>query len=365
MEDNINKMETMPYDPETIRVDTKTFNIGLVNDMINDGDINLSPDFQRQFVWKDLGSRSRLIESVMLRIPLPVFYLAEDKNGKFHVVDGLQRLTVISQFLNNKFRLRDLEYIKDQEGKLFDKKDSSQCIDKRYQKRILQTQIVINVIDPQTPTNVKFDIFKRINQGGKPLNSQEIRNCMSFPKTRELLLFLKNSDEFLMATQNSVKSTRMQDQALILRFLAFRLEQMDNDYRYNGNMEKFLDSAVEILNDNLDIHSDLTKDFLQSMKNCYHLFGDFAFRKCLPIDLNPGAKRCFFNNALFTTWSIVLADFPSNEIIKKEKGLLAKKIADRFKNDSQYYDSVTNGTNNKCRLSYAFNVANELSKKYL
>lgn len=89
---------TFPYDPETIRIDTKPFNISLVYEMINDGDINLSPDFQRQFVWTDVGARSRLIESIMLRIPLPVFYMAEDRNGRLHVVDGLQRLTVIKQF---------------------------------------------------------------------------------------------------------------------------------------------------------------------------------------------------------------------------------------------------------------------------
>jgi hypothetical protein len=175
--------EPFPYDPESIRVDTKPFNISLVYDMINDGDINLSPDFQRQFVWTDIGARSRLIESIMLRIPLPVFYLAQDHAGRLQVVDGLQRLTVIKQFLDNELRLRDLEYLKNEEGKIFRHEEPSRCIDQRFRKRIMQTQIIVNIIDPQTPSDVKFDIFKRINQGGRPLNAQEIRNCMSSPET--------------------------------------------------------------------------------------------------------------------------------------------------------------------------------------
>ena len=104
----------------------------------------------------------------MLRIPLPVFYMAQDRNGVLQVVDGLQRLTVIQQFLNNELRLKDLEYLKNEEGKYFRHEDPNMCIDQRYRKRVMQTQILVNIIDPQTPVDVKFDIFKRINQGGRP-----------------------------------------------------------------------------------------------------------------------------------------------------------------------------------------------------
>ncbi len=96
-----NSTETFnPYDPKLIRVDTKTFSIGQIYTMINDGDIDLSPDFQRGFVWTDITRKSRLIESLLLRIPLPVFYFAQDEEGLFQVVDGVQRLTVIKSFLN-------------------------------------------------------------------------------------------------------------------------------------------------------------------------------------------------------------------------------------------------------------------------
>jgi hypothetical protein len=364
-ETEIEPLEPFPYDPESIRVDTKPFNISLVYDMINDGDINLSPDFQRQFVWTDIGARSRLIESIMLRIPLPVFYLAQDHAGRLQVVDGLQRLTVIKQFLDNKLRLRDLEYLKDEEGKVFRHNDPSRCIDQRFRKRIIQTQILMNIIDPQTPADVKFDIFKRINQGGRPLNAQEIRNCMSSPETRHLLHSLSRSPDFLTATSSSVGTVRMQDQEIALRFAAFRLADLKHQAPYPGNMERFLDHALETLNHNPRLFDQLVPAFECGMRNSAHLFGAFAFRKCSPSDLLPGARRKLMNNSLFTTWSVVLAEHDEEEVRNVTAGSFAGIVAQELDRDAEYYDSVSFGTNDRRRLLYAFEKARSLCAEYI
>lgn len=360
------EINTFPYDPETIRVDTKPFNISLVYEMIKDGDINLSPDFQRQFVWTDIGARSRLIESIMLRIPLPVFYMAQDKTGRLHVVDGLQRLTVIRQFLDNKFRLKNLEYLKDEEGKVFRHDSPDECIDQRYRKRIIQTQIMMNIIDPQTPADVKFDIFKRINQGGRPLNAQEIRNCMSSASTRSLIGQLSKSSEFLKATCGSVGSVRMQDQELVLRSLAFRLSQLEAFGDYQGNMDRFLDQAVDLLNNaSTELLQKVTSDFLTSMQSAAYLFGSFAFRKCLPEDLIKGARRRLINNALFTTWSTVLTGYSEAQVKAVAPGQFAIYLADTLQSDSTFFDSVTSGTNDRKRLSYSFSAVQNICDEYL
>ncbi|UWR79140.1 DUF262 domain-containing protein [Phaeobacter inhibens] len=357
--------EPFPYDPEFIRVDTKPFNISLVYDMINDGDINLSPDFQRQFVWTDVGARSRLIESMMLRIPLPVFYLAQDDDGRLQVVDGLQRLTVIKQFLDNNLRLKDLEYLKDEEGKVFRHEDPKRCIDQRYRKRLMQTQIMMNIIDPQTPSDVKFDIFKRINQGGRPLNAQEIRNCMSSPKTRKLLHSMAGSPDFLNATCSSVGTVRMQDQELALRFAAFRLANQNYQSSYSGNMERFLDYTIETINRNSDFCHITLSDFERAMRNSAYLFGPFAFRKCSPSDLLPGARRRLMNNSLFTTWSVVLSERDEEEVQLAVEGSFAEIVANELDSDSEYYDSVSFGTNDRRRLQYAFEKARSLCMEHI
>lgn len=351
-----------PYDPDAIRVDTKQFNIGLIHEMINDGDVNLSPDFQRHFVWTDSGTRSRLIESIMLRIPLPVFYMAQDAAGRLHVVDGLQRLTVINQFLNGDLRLRDLEYLTEETGKVFRHEDPSRCIDQKYRKRILQTQIMVNIIDPQTPSEVKFDIFKRINQGGRPLNAQEMRNCMSIDATRLLIAELAEGEDFLAATGGSVGTVRMQDQELIVRFLAFRLSQQELTAAYPGNMESYLDRAIDVLNDRPNLHIMLAEDFRRSMRNNTHLFGGFAFRKCAPGDLEPGQRRRLINNSYFTTWSTVLAGFDEDAVRKVPSGSLASTVARRLNEDDRFRDAVTVGTNDRRRLEYAFHVTQEICR---
>ncbi len=364
-ENNPDLLDPFPYDPESIRVDTKPFNISLVYDMINDGDINLSPDFQRRFVWTDIGARSRLIESIMLRIPLPVFYFAQDHTGHLQVVDGLQRLTVIKQFLDNELRLRDLEYLKDEEGKVFRHEDPNSCIDQRYRKRILQTQIIINIIDAQTPADVKFDIFKRINQGGRPLNAQEIRNSMSSPETRHVVHSLSRSLYFLEATCSSVGTVRMQDQEIVLRFAAFRLADLGRQGPYNGNMERFLDQTIEMLNRNPNLVDLLMAPFERSMRNCKHLFDVFAFRKTSQSDLLPGARRKLMNNSLFTTWSVVLADFSEDAVFRVEHSAFAKVVAIELERDEKYLDSVSVGTNDRSRLRYAFEKARLLCAEHI
>ncbi|CAH0282077.1 hypothetical protein SRABI130_04098 [Pseudomonas sp. Bi130] len=355
-----------PYDPESIRIDTKPFNISLVHEMIKDGDINLSPDFQRKFVWTDIGARSRLIESIMLRIPLPVFYMAQDRSGILQVVDGLQRLTVIQQFLNNELRLKDLEYLKNEEGKYFRHEDPSMCIDQRYRKRVMQTQILVNIIDPQTPVDVKFDIFKRINQGGRPLNAQEIRNCMSSPATRNLIQELCSSDEFLEATCHSIGSVRMQDQELVLRFLAFRLTEYNFLEEYSGSMDRFLDKAIDTLNEaSEDTLEALRESFISAMINATHLFGNYAFRKCLPEHLEPDARRRLINSSLFTTWSLTLANYRTDKVLDVPGGMFAYYLAEELESDSDLFDSVTSGTNDRRRIFYALSVFEAMCKEHI
>lgn len=138
---------TRPWDPDTIRVSTKQFSLRNILDLIDDGDLELAPDFQRRKVWKP-GQKSRLIESILLQIPLPAFYFAEDANGMIRVVDGLQRLSTVHDFVRggkDAFALTNLEYISTAQRKRFVDLSAS------LQRRINNAQIVVHVIDPTTP----------------------------------------------------------------------------------------------------------------------------------------------------------------------------------------------------------------------
>ena len=157
-------LQIKPWNPNDIRITTKNFTIREIYTQIQDKEPNqekeldLAPDFQRSFVWKT-KQQIRLIESILLGIPLPAFYFNQDKDGAQQVIDGVQRLTTIKRFMSDQLELKEehLEYL----GPLKDSKFST--LDTATKRRFSNTQIVAHVIEPQTPDDVKYDIFNRLN----------------------------------------------------------------------------------------------------------------------------------------------------------------------------------------------------------
>lgn len=299
-----------PYDPDKIRISTSNLSIDYIYKMIKNKEIDLHPEYQRYFVWTDITKKSRLIESILLRIPLPVFYIAQDKEELNTVIDGLQRLTVIENFIDNKFNLKGLEYLNECEGCYFNKVNSKK-LEPKYIRRIEATQLTFNVIDPQTPEDVKFDIFRRLNEGGKPLNRQEIRNSMARLHVREFIRSLVECEEFQKATDHSISNVRMVDQEMALKLVAFYLQQNSRRLKefvtYKGNMSVFLDKTLEYLNrfsGNDPIFSEILNAFKSAMKNAYYLFGEYTFRKN-----RTGNRRPAINTQLFLTFSVLLSPY--------------------------------------------------------
>lgn len=194
------------YGPDDIFVENKPFSLKQFNDLIEDGDIEMAPDFQRNFIW-DETRQSRLIESLLLGLPLPSIYLSQYDDGRLTIVDGLQRIMTIRRFLDDKLKLSNLEYLEDCNGMNYS------LLKEHYSplrmRRFGQTQIMCFVIDYRSPNKLKFDLFRRLNTGGKPLNNQEIRNCLSRAELRNTLKRMVSTDAFKKATGGSVKDDRM------------------------------------------------------------------------------------------------------------------------------------------------------------
>ena len=324
-----------PWDPQKTRVHTKHFSLRQIVEMIAGNEIDLAPDFQRQYVWKT-RQRSSLIESLLLGIPLPSFYFNEDVSLKLQVVDGVQRLTTIFDFVKNReVTLGEVTYLKDFEGKGYFELDAT------FRRRIDQTQFVVHVIDPHTPYRVKFEIFRRINTGGSPLYPQEIRHCMSKDRSREFLKALANEPDFITATGGSFKShPRMADREVVLRFLAFRICSPD-EYAQHSSFDDFLGSVTERLDTDIS-EQELEKlhvDFIRSMKNSHVVFRDNAFRKWP----REAERRYPINKALFESWSTVLADY-SETTIKHNAEELAQHARQMMTDDQEFMSAISSST---------------------
>ena len=188
------------------------------------------------------------------------------------MVDGVQRMSTIRDYVMGKFPLTGLEYLEDFNGKPHDE------LPRPMQRRISETQLVVNVIEPGTPAEVMFNIFHRINTGGKPLNGQEIRHALNPGPVREYLKALAESDEFVAATDHSISKDRMADRECVLRFLAFHIEPWET---YTSNsLDMHLAAIMRKINVMTgDRRGSLAVDFRKAMQAAERIFERDAFRK--------------------------------------------------------------------------------------
>lgn len=346
-----------------LHIKQTAFSVKQMVELIEDHkDVDLAPEFQRRLVWNK-KQKSQLIESLLLAIPIPAFYFSETPQGSFQVIDGLQRLTTISDFVKNRFKLSQLEYLDEVKSKTFAE------LDRKYQRKIEITQLYVYIIESHSSATLQYDIFKRINKNGTVLNYQEMRHAIALPRVRKLWKNMVETDFFKQATNNSIKDNRMGDQELALRFIAFSLPQSKE--RYGGDMITFLDETANILNimpDNAfkEFEQKTLLQFNNAMQNARHLFGEYAFRKCLLKDLAPQAYKQIINKALFLAWSIALSQYDAQIVQQQnEAGSFAKHQAIVLEPKSDFYQTITNTTSNKSSLLFTFQQVEQLLNTYL
>ena len=358
--EDINIVIDRPFDPERIKVKTVGRTVDLMLRRIKHNEIDLAPEFQRRArVW-DITKKSRLIESLLLRIPLPVFYVAANDLEHWAVVDGLQRLTTILDFVNNDYHLKGMEYLVQLNGKVF---SGASGLPRPMQRRIEETELVIHVIEPGTPEAVMINIFKRINTGGVPLTGQEIRNALNKGPARELLKDLASSPEFLSATSNSVSDARMDAQECVLRFLAFRL--VDWTFYQSNDLDGYLNKTMRELNElSAAERQSHSNDFIRAMNAAHQIFGDDAFRKRYSVDIR---RRNPVSKALFETWSVNLAKRTNAELEKlvSKKIDLSRAFATLMSEDRFFDVSISYSTGVPQRVQKRFSAVEKIINEVL
>jgi hypothetical protein len=283
-----------------------------------------------------------------MRIPLPVFYLAENPDGRLVVVDGLQRLTTFDRFLRGAFKL-DL-YNSDLHGKTFNE------LPPKLQNRIEDTQLTLYVIDSKAPERARLDIFERVN-GGVPLSRQQMRNALYQGKATKLLRTLALHSTFVEATGWSLQPKTMRDREAVNRFCAFHLLGVPG---YRDDMDQFLADALIRLNQMADSELlQLEELFLRSMRNNLKVFGKHAFRKHYP----DQQGRSVFNMSLFDVFSTGLAGY-SEDLIERRQDILHEGFYNLMKQDS-FLQDITIGTNSLKRVDGRFRATRKLLTEVL
>ena len=347
---------TEPFDPTLIRVATNALTIDLLTARLREKEIDLAPDFQRMGgIWSDVA-QSRLIESILIRIPLPALYLDATDEDRWIVVDGLQRLTALKRFINTKeLRLTGLEFLSSLNGKSYSE------LARNLQRRIMETQIVVYLIERGTPSEVKFNIFKRINTGGLPLSPQEIRHALNQGTATRTLAELARSQEFRSATANGIKDYRMADRECVLRYFAFRIRPYSS---YRGkDLDGFLNQAMVALNQMPE--SDLGRlviEFKRAMKTAYRLFGRDAFRK----RYLSGHSRYPLNKALFEVWSVNLSQLnqPDSDRLVDRRDQV-KQAFMNLMNNTEFDRSISQSTGDPARIRTRFSEIEQLIRMVL
>lgn len=289
------------FDPSKINLQSEVHTIyNLITRMRHDELI--APEYQREKeIWNE-EVQSRLVESLIVRIPIPVLYLDATNDDQWKIVDGLQRLTTLKKFIDQPetFVLKGLEYLKQFENCTF------QDLPRPYQRRILETQVPAVLIKKGTPENVKFNIFKRLNTGGAPLTDQEIRHALNIGNSKYILDKMTESKAVKIAIKDDIQNERMELNELILRGFGYWFFTFDS-IRF-ASLDVYLVNVMKELNKHTykEIESKIN-DFYHALICAEEIFGDRVFRKI------SGSRKNVFNKNVYETWISVLSIYTRAE----------------------------------------------------
>ncbi len=322
--------------------------------MIYDKEIVLSPDFQRRYVWTKKAA-SKFIESLLINIPIPTIFVSSTKEGKWDVVDGQQRLTAITQFLNNELQLTGLETLTDLN------KEKYEDLDEKTKKILNNRTLSIVIIDDDSSEEIKFDIFMRINQGSVKLNEQELRNCLyrgpfmdAIKKMGENELFyniLKNKTTFIRRFQHLEIIERFFLMRELIDPTTFTLKEGSYGGRTTKSVNKFLKENQFLDQDSIAHYYQVFEDTIDKV---YLVFGEHAFCQYKNAEYNYNINKAVAEIQL------TLLSFLSREQIEKNKQFIQESFENIMSTDPKFMDALVVSTNNTNVINYRYQTWGKL-----
>ncbi|WP_287604969.1 DUF262 domain-containing protein [Thiothrix sp.] len=352
----------IPFDPNKIKISNQPMSVGMLLKDLEYNTIKLDTEFQRLPNLWDNTKKSQLIESLLLRLPIPTFYFDGADDNKWRVIDGLQRISTLKSFvLDKSLTLEGMDFLREFNGYKFD------ALPRELQRRIEMFSLTVYVLEKGTPDDVKYILFSRLNRGGLVLTPQEIRNALHQGKggASEFIKELvddKNTEGalFIKATGGKIKKDRMQDRDFITRFISFYLIPYQ---KYEPDLDSFMTKGMGSLDKTgYTERSDLKDGFRKSMETAIAIFENDAFRKRFSME----DQRKPINKALFEVISVCfskLTDFERTKLVEK-KSIFITYFIELHRNE-KFIRSITQSTAKKDNVEYRFNSILEIIKRTL
>lgn len=336
---------THPFNPNEIEIETPPFTVGYLIDHLTHEEINMNTEFQRENnLWSD-EKQSRLIESILLGLPLPAFYF-DTSNDKWDIIDGLQRCCSFENFCVKKtLKLTGLEFLAKKDGEDYLEGKGYDDLDRTLQRSIITRPITVNKIK-KANKNVRYILFKRLNTGGLELTAPEIRNAVYQGFQADTIKHLSSLDEFKLATESRIPTKRMEDRDFVSRFIAFYLL----DYtKYEPGLDDFINKSLDsITPSNIDR---LEADFKKALTLAYSIFGNDTFRK----RFNQEDRRKPINKAFFEVITVLFSKLNNNQIdqLTINQDLLKTNLI-TLMNNYRYSNSLSGGTGTRDSVNIRF-----------
>lgn len=314
------------------------FTVNSIIDKINRNKINLRPSYQREYVWT-VRTASKLVESLMLNIPIPTMFFHEVQSGLLEVVDGKQRLTSIWSFIQGAFpdgtpfKLKGLEVFHELNDMTFNE------LPPDLQERILDHPLNVHTISRQSRPDFVFEVFERLNMGATQLNEQELRNCIYQGLYTDLLCELSADEHLLSVYRSKQPHLRMKDRELILRFFAM---QRTTPAGFASPIKSWLNEEIRENKDMTPQESaEMSAAFATTIRLVWEVFGDCSFRPVkkeavsgdgpTEADLSGIFYRDYFENgeinvALWDTIMYAFAGRTEEEIVPNRERIMAAFI---------------------------------------
>jgi hypothetical protein len=357
-----------PFDPNKIKVSTQPLTLGDLIERLEYKEMKLNSEFQRLPDLWDNTKKSRLIESVLLRLPIPAFYFDGSNDNKWEVIDGLQRISTLRSFvINQTLKLENLQFLKEYNNSFYND------LPRELQRRIKTFPITVYILEKGTPDEVKYNIFSRLNQGGLELKAQELRNALHQGAPAILVAELvRGEDEqylsddeketiirqatpegklFVKVTEGRIPVKRMEDRDFSTRFVSFYLTGYED---YTPDMDTFMSKGMRKIYDLTGEQVlQLKADYRKALTAAFAIFGNDAFRKRHNLD----APRKPINKALFDVLSVSFAKLSDEQCryLISRKDVFRNKLIDLHNDgDGKFLRALTQGTALKANVIQRF-----------